>query len=279
MILVGDVGGSKSEFALVESGRIVWKKTFGPANPKELGPERLYDVLREVLEEVGGVDGVVLGVAGTGRESGSLERGISRVLGCESVKVVSDSVVAYLGAFGGFERGVLILSGTGSVVLAFNGDDFVKFGGWGHILGDEGGGYRLSLEALRMYLEFVEKRIDRNEVVESVEGFFDLKGREDVIELVYRSEKRVVASFAKEFLKLAKRSSLARDILKRQVEKLLEPIPIAVKVGSGRISYSGGLFRSEVYRSTVEEVLSSMGFELSKPLSGPLEGAILLSKT
>ncbi len=278
MILVGDVGGSKSEFAVMEGEEVVWRKVLDPANPKELGMSNLLDVLKKVLEEIKtNFEKVVLGVAGVGKDSDEIAEEVRRMTGTDDVKVVSDSVIAYVGAMGGLEKGVVILAGTGSIVMAFDGKDFHKFGGWGHILGDEGGGYRLSLEALRLYLKWIEGRIESSPVVRAVENFFDLSGREDVIDLVYKGKKRDVASFAKDFLKVVLEDERALGILRSQIVELLEPVPIAVGIGSRRISYAGGLFKSEVYRSTVRNVLREMGYDLLDPVSGPLEGAMILA--
>ena len=43
-------------------------------------------------------------------------------------------------------------AGSGSSVTGRRGDHIEKAGGWGHILGDAGGGYFISVQALRLVL-------------------------------------------------------------------------------------------------------------------------------
>ena len=48
--------------------------------------------------------------------------------------------------------GIVVNAGSGSSVTGRRSDRIERAGGWGHILGDTGGGYFLSIEALRLIL-------------------------------------------------------------------------------------------------------------------------------
>src|SRR4029077_19720651 len=48
--------------------------------------------------------------------------------------------------------GIVVNAGIGSSVTGRRGDKIERAGGWGHILGDAGGGYSLSMQALRLIL-------------------------------------------------------------------------------------------------------------------------------
>src|SRR5207248_5418244 len=48
--------------------------------------------------------------------------------------------------------GIVVNAGSGSSVTGRRGDRIERAGGWGHILGDAGGGYFLSIQALRLLL-------------------------------------------------------------------------------------------------------------------------------
>jgi N-acetylmuramic acid 6-phosphate etherase len=58
--------------------------------------------------------------------------------------------------------GIVVNAGSGSSVTGRRGDRIERAGGWGHILGDTGGGYFLSIEALRLILR--EHDLHRGEV-------------------------------------------------------------------------------------------------------------------
>jgi len=68
----------------------------------------------------------------------------------ERFVVVNDSeLVVAAGTPDGW--GVALISGAGSVCLGRSPQGrTVRVGGWGHLLGDEGSGYRMALEALRL---------------------------------------------------------------------------------------------------------------------------------
>src|SRR5207247_10291976 len=58
--------------------------------------------------------------------------------------------------------GIVVNAGSGSSVTGRRGDKIEKAGGWGHILGDAGGGYFLVIQALRLILR--EYDLHRGEV-------------------------------------------------------------------------------------------------------------------
>jgi N-acetylglucosamine kinase-like BadF-type ATPase len=66
------------------------------------------------------------------------------------VVVLSDAQAAHLGALGG-RPGVLVLSGTGSIVIGRSADGrWARAGGLGPLLGDEGSGFWLGQQWLRL---------------------------------------------------------------------------------------------------------------------------------
>jgi glucosamine kinase len=67
-----------------------------------------------------------------------------------SVTIVSDATLVLPAA--GLDAGVAVICGTGSVAVGSHGDRTVQVGGWGYLLGDEGGGYWIVREALRVLL-------------------------------------------------------------------------------------------------------------------------------
>lgn len=65
------------------------------------------------------------------------------------VQVIADVEAAHLGALGG-QPGLLILAGTGSIVLGrAPGGRWVREGGWGPLLGDDGSGFWIGRAWLR----------------------------------------------------------------------------------------------------------------------------------
>ncbi len=75
--------------------------------------------------------------------------GLAKMLGTDDVRVCSD---AHMLASANLDEKhpILVIAGTGSVVITRKPDGtHIVTGGWGPILGDEGGAYRLVLEGIR----------------------------------------------------------------------------------------------------------------------------------
>jgi N-acetylglucosamine kinase-like BadF-type ATPase len=67
--------------------------------------------------------------------------------------IVNDAVIAHAALLKG-EDGILTISGTGSVCIAKYAESVIMTGGWGHLLGDQGSGFWIAMEAFkRMTLE------------------------------------------------------------------------------------------------------------------------------
>ena len=73
----------------------------------------------------------------------------------------SDRDSGFAAALGRAE-GIVVNAGSGSSVTGRRGDKIERAGGWGHILGDAGGGYFLVIQALRLILR--EYDLHRGEV-------------------------------------------------------------------------------------------------------------------
>ncbi len=83
----------------------------------------------------------------TPHECRTVARRLSRF--ARRVRVIPDAHAAALGALGG-QPGVLVLSGTGSIVVGHDGRGrWERAGGFGPLLGDEGSGFWLGREWLR----------------------------------------------------------------------------------------------------------------------------------
>jgi len=94
----------------------------------------------------------VLVVASRGVWTASERRRLAHRLGglARRVVVLSDAQAAHLGALGG-RPGVLILSGTGSIVIGRNANGrWARAGGLGPLLGDEGSAFWLGRQWLRL---------------------------------------------------------------------------------------------------------------------------------
>jgi N-acetylmuramic acid 6-phosphate etherase len=162
-ILGVEGGGTKTAWILTERDgsalRIVEQGILPPANLRLITPERLRAILGELPKEVDRAGIFLAGCAPEDRQS--LARLCAEIWPAAKIITGSDRDSGLAAALGHAD-GIVVNAGSGSSVTGRRGDRLEKAGGWGHILGDTGGGYFLSIQALRLILR--EYDLHRGEV-------------------------------------------------------------------------------------------------------------------
>jgi N-acetylmuramic acid 6-phosphate etherase len=89
--------------------------------------------------------------------------------------------------------GIAVNAGTGASVTGRRGDRTEKAGGWGHILGDAGGGYFLSLQALRFILREYDLHRGEAQFTASILRALSLNSRDELVRWAQNADKMEVA--------------------------------------------------------------------------------------
>jgi glucosamine kinase len=155
LVLGLDIGGSRTRGRLCSDGRVVAEASGPSASLSAAGAERAADVLSALLVSLGrpSVAAAVAGAAGCDTAAGRarMQELLGPLLPGARVEVVHDTRLVLAAA--GLDSGIVLIAGTGSVAwgLAPSGAE-ARAGGWGHLLGDEGSGYWVVREAIRLVL-------------------------------------------------------------------------------------------------------------------------------
>ena len=171
---IGIDGGGTTTRALIADpqGRILGR---GQAGPSALGQgaEQAWRHIEQaiVAAQVPGLAlqdcALGLGLSGTGVPS-QLQAFLDAAPAVARFTVVTDGLVALLGAHGG-EPGALLISGTGSVAEALLPDGQRRMvGGWGWQMGDEGSGAWLGQQAMKLAQAAYDDRAPQGPLVEAV---------------------------------------------------------------------------------------------------------------
>src|SRR5690606_11448844 len=160
-------GGQSSSLALVATtdGQILGAGPGGPANHyhEPGGPERLRRAMTDstlaALEAAGQtpeqITHAVLGMTGAMEQAQAL---VQELLPHASVHSYHDSVTALAGASVA-RPGVVVIAGTGAVAYGRLTDGREALaGGWGYIMGDEGSGHDIGINALRAITQAADGR-------------------------------------------------------------------------------------------------------------------------
>ena len=160
-ILGVEGGGTKTAWVLVERTvaepgeagpqlRILDQGKLPPSNFRLEMPDRLKAIFRELPREIDRA-GIFLAGCGTTEDRQSLSRLCTEIWPNAKIVTGSDRESGLAAALDHGD-GIVVSAGSGSSVTGRRGDKIEKAGGWGHILGDTGGGYFLSIQALRLIL-------------------------------------------------------------------------------------------------------------------------------
>lgn len=175
---------------------------------------------------------------------------LREAFGVRALALAADAVTAYAGALG-MRPGVVVAAGTGMIALGTGLDDsgWRRADGWGHLLGDAGGGAWIGRAGLDAALRAHDGRAGGSAALlaraEALFGPVDgLPGQ-----LYPRPDRpAVLASFAPAVGRCAAADPVAADILRQAARHILETAaavrPItATATGSCRTALTGGLFK------------------------------------
>ena len=163
-ILGVEGGGTKTAWTLVErSGdelNILDQGKLPSSNFRLAPPDRLRAIFSELPKQIDRA-GVFLAGCGTAEDRHSLSNLCAEIWPGAKILTGSDRDSGLAAALGHGD-GIVVNAGSGSSVTGRRGDRIENAGGWGHILGDTGGGYFISIRALRLILR--EYDLHRGEV-------------------------------------------------------------------------------------------------------------------
>src|SRR5215204_4392448 len=155
--------------------------------------EGLLRALERAFEDMapsipGTVDMIAAGLTGFdgSRETArAIADGVRTRVRTARVIVTTDAVTSYLGAIG-FEPGAVVAAGTGVIALAGDREgDVARSGGWGYILGDDGGGYDIGRHGLASALRAHDGRGGSEALLRRAKKVFGAPG--SLKDHVYRS--------------------------------------------------------------------------------------------
>ncbi len=170
-------------------------------------------------------------------------------------KAITDSLLAlYKGLEG--EDGIIVIAGTGSVVNGLQNGKILTVGGYGHLLGDEGSGYAISIAGLKSALHSWDKR-EKNDLIDLFTKHFEVSEMNDCNQKVYRLERPEIAGLARLIAELADNGSedaqnvifsqadlLADDII-MGLDRFADPKPMAIAL-TGSVLTNNKMLRTRV---------------------------------
>jgi glucosamine kinase len=275
-----DIGGSSSRARLVEDGLIIAEAEGPGANVAALQPRVVQSRLRALLADLRVTPiACCAGCAGAevpaGRER--LERILSALLPDCRITVVHDARLVLAAA--GFESGIALISGTGSVAYGRDGAGReARAGGWGWLVGDDGSAAWLAREAAREVMLRSDSGDSLGRLGEAMLGAAKARGTTELMgRLNMLTEPREWAALAGVVFEAASHDAGAALLIERTASALGDLVGLVRKQLSldGPLVLAGGqLLNQPRLESAVRKRLGAA----TRLLEPPVAGAVRLAE-
>ncbi|MFJ8139565.1 N-acetylglucosamine kinase [Streptomyces sp. NPDC096013] len=287
-VVVGEVGGGRTSGPL-SSGEPVRTGARGIDAGHLM--EQLVPLVRALAEasepfEPSDVGTAVIGAAGLATLGDGLREelpgALAREFGVRTVALAADAVTAYAGALGS-RPGAVVAAGTGLIAIGTDLVGWRRADGWGHLLGDCGGGAWIGRAGLEAALRAHDGRDGGSEALLSCaeERFGAMAGLPG--KLYPRPDRpAVLAAFAPQVAECAADDPVAAGILRGAARHMAESAAaVCPATGEPQVALTGGLFQLG------EPLLVPVHEELAKRLpharlvaaeGDPLDGAVRIAR-
>jgi N-acetylmuramic acid 6-phosphate etherase len=201
-ILGVEGGGTKTAWVLVETVadtpgwefRILEQGKLPASNFRLTAPERLRAILAELSKPIDRA-GVFLAGCATEEDRGALRQMCLEIWPNAKIATGSDRDSGLAAALDCGD-GIVVNAGSGSSVTGRRGDRIERAGGWGHILGDAGGGYSLSVQALRLILREHDLHRVESDFTAKILHALSLNNFDELVRWVQTADKMEIAMLA-----------------------------------------------------------------------------------
>jgi N-acetylglucosamine kinase-like BadF-type ATPase len=290
-LLLGVNGGDSTEAVITTLTGTVLGRGLGPAsNHHRVGLDKACMALRMAIDRAiahvqarepgpsspdappawarreSGISAAVFGLSGVdGPEDQAAFSSWLTQMGCPyKFLICNDSELVLGGTPDGW--GVALISGTGSICVGRSRDGrTMRVGGWGHLLGDEGSGFFIAVEALKLATQAADGRRGSPALLQAAMDHWRLNSAKELINVIYRPEttSEDVAGFATRVLDLASRhDSSAMVIADRAAVALAEHVEAVVdKLGLKEppLAMAGRMMRMGFKRTILAKLSRAMG--------------------
>jgi len=241
---VAGIGDPAWEFHVIDQGKLP------PSNFRLTTPERLHVILAELPKQIDRA-GVFLAGCATEEDRRSLKQICFEIWPNAKIVTGSDRDSGLAAALDHGD-GIVVNAGSGSSVTGRRGERIERAGGWGHILGDAGGGYFLSIQALRLILR--EHDLHRGEIRfgARILHALSLNNLDELVRWAQTADKMDIAILAPVVFEAANKGDAHMVEIIEEGARVLcehtEAVALGLHLLAPKVALIGGLFcRDSIY--------------------------------
>jgi N-acetylglucosamine kinase-like BadF-type ATPase len=296
-LVAGVDGGGTGTRAVImdETWRVLGEGRSGPSNPLRVGIANAATNVREAIDLACAEASIhrddlafaTVGLAGVRRKDIN-ECTLKKLNEClkeiRSIELLPDGEIALYGATDG-RPGLVIIAGTGSICCGRNAQGKrVCAGGWGPIVGDEGGASWIARKALQAVAHAADERGPATILSGAALKYFKVEAPDDLSTAIYSPSMTNdrLAGFSREVVRVARAGDeVALDILKDAGHELaVAAIAVIKKLRMQKeefpVAYVGGVYGAgELVLKPLQEKIRAVAKRayLSQPLYSPVIAA------
>jgi len=294
--IIGIDGGGTKTIGMVfdPSGQEIKRITAGYASFSVDEKNTLEHLFQALAELTSGIDAsdieiIQIGIAGYTNYENKQKFLDELHQRCQApVSVVTDAELALYSVKKYSDLNVImVLGGTGSVVMSEFGGKISFVGGFGHLLGDEGSGYHLAISALKEIIDQYESQREITKLSKAILMRIGASDYSKIKNFVYNNSKNKIAELAPLIAEAANNHDPDAIRLLVQEGKLLGIQAIkAYRVFHSEtevlLGFKGGfLLKAPHVKETLIEVMkeAGMNFKIDPQQLEPVYGAYYLAMT
>ena len=236
--------------------KVVGKSTNYHSVGLEQTQETLKSIVNQLLSEVGvqmiDCQCACFGLAGVGRsEDHQKIYRLCRKIGVPEQFILTHDAEIALAAGTQLDMGILTISGTGSMTYGRNSaGESVRIGGWGHLLGDEGSGYDIGHQGLKVIAQMNDGRRQMTHLPNLILDRIPLTEIDQLVQWVGIANKSQISDLAVSVFRSAEIGDLAaQSIINQASQALTLSIQTAIRQLElpicAEVFLSGGIFQNQ----------------------------------
>jgi N-acetylmuramic acid 6-phosphate etherase len=244
-ILGVEGGGTKTAWALLRGERILDSGKLPAANLRLTPLDQLAKIFRALPKEVDRA-GIFLAGCVTEEDRSVLQK-LARQVWLGAKIVVGSDRDSGLAACLRDGDGIVVNAGTGSSITGRRGDQIEKAGGWGHILGDTGGAYFVSIRALRLILRDYDLGRGNRKFAANILSALALNNFDELVRWAQSADKTDIAALAPIVFAAANEGPVQRIIHASAVALADFTVAVATRLQleAPEVCLMGGLFEHQ----------------------------------
>lgn len=275
-----DGGGTKTEVCIYNKENNTMRcRIYDGININQIGKIKFDYIIQQIFDDIEDVENCkfCIGVPGYGESSESdkeIQSTIYMHVKKSNCTLVNDVELAHYASFA-LGDGILLLSGTGSMLLSVNNGVKKRAGGWGYLIGDEGSSFYIGLKALNHISHVFDFNCKSSILSEMICDKYNLDFPSKLVNYIYSSinYRKDVAKISETVNDAAEKGCpIANEILLESANYFVEMANLLIGDSDLKISYAGGTFSSKVL---INNIQVQGDFEFSSPKMKPVLGGII----